>query len=93
MPAGPPQYPRSKREEKRDEYRRIQRLYYKNRKQLATEILDYKPAAAKCDLDPKTVHATYQARFGGESQEVNLSRYPKAKPANNDLLKKPITRR
>jgi hypothetical protein len=57
----------------------------------ATEILDCKPAATKCDLDPKTVHTTYQARFGGESQEVNLSRYPEAKPANNELLMKPIT--
>jgi hypothetical protein len=61
-------------------------LYYKNRKQLATEILDCKPAAAKCDLDPKTVHATYQTQFGGESQELNLSRYPKA-----NRLTKPIT--
>ena len=56
-----------------------------------TEILDCKSAAAKRDLHPKTVHAAYQARFGGESQVVNLSRYPKAKPANNDLLTKPIT--
>ena len=61
-------------------------MYYNKRKQLVTEILDCKPAAAKCDLDPKTVHATYQAQFGGESQEVNLSRYPKA-----NRLTKPIT--
>ena len=90
-PVDIPHNPRSDREKKREEYRRIQRLYYKKRKELATEILDCKPAAAKCDLDPKTVHATYQARFGGESQEVNLSRYPKAKPADNELLMKPIT--
>ena len=74
VPAGPPQYPRSKREEKREEHRRIPRLYYNKRKQLVTEILDCKSAAAKRDLDPKTVHAAYQARFGGESQVVNLSR-------------------
>ena len=90
-PVDIPHNPRSDREKKREEYRRIQRLYYKKRKELATEILDCKPAAAKCDLDPKTVHATYQARFGGASQEVNLSRYPKAKPADNELLMKPIT--
>jgi hypothetical protein len=34
----------------------------------------------------KTVHATYQTQFGGESQELNLSRYPKA-----NRLTKPIT--
>jgi hypothetical protein len=43
---------------------------------LVTEIFDCKSAAAKRDLDPKTVHAAYQAGFGGESQVVNLSRYP-----------------
>jgi len=37
------------------------------------------------------VQETYQARFDGESQEVNLSKYPKAKPADNDMLLKPIT--
>ena len=74
VPAGPPQYPRSKREEKREEHRRIPRLYYNKRKQLVTEILDCKSAAAKRDLEAKTVHAAYQAGFEGESQVVNLSR-------------------
>ena len=46
------------------------------------------PKSTYKDLIPD---ATYQARFGGESQEVHLSRYPKAKPANIDLLTKPIT--
>lgn len=67
---GPSQNLRSRREDKREEHSR-------KGKQLATEILDCKPAAAKCEMDPKTVHATFQTRFGGESEEMNLSRYPK----------------
>ncbi|VDI58124.1 Hypothetical predicted protein [Mytilus galloprovincialis] len=64
----------------------------KNRKQLASEILDRKTEAAKCAIDPKVVSDTYQGRFGGESQKVDLSKYPKPKPANNWLLLKPFTR-
>lgn len=71
--------------------RRVQNLYSRKRKQLATEILDCKLGSAKCDVDPQIVQETYQARFGGESQEVNLSKYPKAKSADNDMLLKPIT--
>jgi hypothetical protein len=37
------------------------------------------------------VQETYEGRFGGESQEVNLSKYPKAKPADNNTLIEPMT--
>jgi hypothetical protein len=45
--------------------------------------------STKCDIDPQIVQETYEGRFGGESQEVKLSKYPKAKPADNDMLLRP----
>ena len=46
----------------------------------------------KCKIDPKLVEEVYCGRFGGESQEVDLSQYPKPSlKANNDVLLKPIT--
>ena len=83
--------PPSDKKNKQEEYRRVQNLYSKRRKQLAAEILDGKKGSAKCDIDPQIVQETYQARFGGESQEVNLSKYPKAKHADNEMLTKPIS--
>lgn len=47
--------------------------------------------STKCDIDPQIVQETYEGRFGGESQEVNRSKYPKAKPADNNMLIEPIT--
>ena len=76
---------------KQGEYRRVQNLYSRRRKQLATEILDCKLVSTKCDIDPQIVQETYEGRFGGESQEVKLSKYPKAKPADNDMLLRPIS--
>ncbi|CAC5401992.1 unnamed protein product [Mytilus coruscus] len=89
----PDDQPKSRRQQKKpDEFRRVQSLFDRNRKQLAAEILDRKAEAAKCNIDPKVVADTYQARFGGESQKVDLSKYPLPKPANNQLLLKPFTR-
>lgn len=82
---------RGRRSGKRAEYRRVQQLFDTNRKKLASEILDNKSETAKCDIDPKVVQATYTERFGGVSQEVDLTRYPSAKPVDNFMLMKPIT--
>lgn len=93
-PKAPPKEQTRKKnssQRKVDEFRRIQMLFDKNRKQLVSELLDGKGAAAKCELDPKVVYETYSERFGGESQEVDLSKYPKASPADNVRLLGPIS--
>lgn len=90
-PANSTENPPGKKKNKQEEYRRVQNLFSRRRKQLATEILDCKVASTKCDIDPQIVQETYEGRFGGESQEVNLSKYPKAKPADNNMLIEPIT--
>ena len=90
-PANSNKNPPGNKKNKQEEYRRVQNLYSRRRKQLAAEILDGKKGPTKCDVDPQVVQETYQARFGGESQEVNLSKYPKAKPADNEMLIRPIS--
>ena len=88
-----PKNPRNRASEKVNTYRKHQDLYRKDKKALATLILDGKEVSDKCGLDPTLVEATYQERFGGKSQEVDLSSYPGAKPADNWTLLKPFSPR
>lgn len=84
--------PKGKRaQEKAKAFKTDQFLYENDRKTLAKRLLDGKEADAKCDLDPEVVEQTYKERFGGESQEVDLSSYPQAQPVNNEALMCPFT--
>ncbi len=86
---GKPKSARSKA--KAAKFRDEQYLFDNDRKLLASKILDGKDAAPKCEIDPALVEEHYQAKFGGESQEVDLSGYPTPQPVDNESLLKPIT--
>lgn len=80
----------TKAKEAASRYHDHQYLFRQNRSGLATVILDQKELDTKCGLDPVDVESTYRARFGGESQPVNLDRYPIPQPVDNVKLCKPI---
>lgn len=66
--------------------------YETDKAKLATKILDQKEGDQKCTLDPSIVEATYKVRFGGVSQEVDLSSYPTPSSlVDNDMLMAPFT--
>lgn len=74
-----------------DQFRETQRLYESDKAKLATKILDQKEGDQKCTLDPSIVEATYKERFGGVSQQVDLSSYPAPSSlVDNDLLLAPF---
>lgn len=51
-------------------------MYYKDQKKLASIILDCKQDG-KCKIAPAEVQKVYSERFGRESKEVDLSRFPR----------------
>jgi hypothetical protein len=57
-------------------YREHQRLYFKDKKVLPNLILNEKDKSSECKIDVKIIEDTYMERFGGESQAVDLSKYP-----------------
>lgn len=79
------------REVKRDEYANQQFLFEKNQKSLAKLLLDGKSDSEKCEISPEVVEETYKERFGGVSQEVDLSGYPMPEPVDKEQLVSPIT--
>ena len=81
----------TKAKDKAKAFKTDQYLFENDRQSLASRLLDGKEADAKCDLEPDIVEATYKERFGGPSQEVDLSAYPPAEPVNNDTLLCPFT--
>ena len=77
-----------KAKEKAKQFRTDQYLFENDRKTLSKRLQDGKESDAKSNLDPKVVQQTYKERFGGVSQEVDLSSYPPAeKVDNNEVLK------
>ena len=80
-----------KAKEKAKQFRTDQYLFENDRKALSKRLLDGKETDAKCNLDPKVVEQTYQERFGGVSQEVDLSNYPPAEKVDNNELLRPFT--
>lgn len=76
---------------KADMYRKHQQLYQKDKKALSALVLDGKETGGKCELDPTLVEATYMERFGGVSQDVDLSSYPPAEQVDPLALLKPFT--
>jgi hypothetical protein len=71
-------------------YQQQERLFTKDRKALATLILDEKGKAGGCPVEPSSIEETYMGRFGGESQEVDLTAYPLTKPMAYTSLLKPF---
>ena len=78
-----------KAKEKAKQFRTDQ--FENDRKALSKRLLDGKESGAKCNLDPEVVEQTYKERFGGVSQEVDLSSYPPAEKVDNNELLKPFT--
>lgn len=77
--------------QKADMYRKHKQLYRKDKKVLTSLLLNGKETGSKCELDPTLVDATYMERFGGVSQEVDLSSYPPADQVDPLELLKPFT--
>jgi hypothetical protein len=71
-------------------YKKTQALWKSDRKRLARLILDGKKPE-RCGISIDEVEEVYQGRFGAISCEVDLSKYPKPQPANNDGLLVPIS--
>jgi hypothetical protein len=80
-----------KARDKANRYRVHQRLFSKDKKALANLVLDGKEESQKCGLDPTLVEEIYRERFGGESQAVNLDKYPRATQVSSVGLLKPFT--
>jgi hypothetical protein len=76
---------------KLNKYREQQRLYYKDRKALAKLILDEKGSTSGCEIDIKEIEEVYMERFGGQSQEVDLTNYPIPTPVDSTVLLAPFT--
>lgn len=75
-----------KAREKAKRFRSDQFLFANDRKGLASKILDGNEGDAKCDLEPEMVEEVYKERFGGVSQDVDLSAYPEATPVDKEAL-------
>lgn len=75
------------------DYRYVQDLYQKNRKRLASEVLDGKTDSS-CPVAIDKIEETYRERFGSadDVEEPDLSAYPPpSEPCHNDILLQPIT--
>ena len=90
-PKGKPTKARARSIKGASEYRRVQELFKRDKKRLATEILDGK-VDNSCPVEVDEIESTYRERFGGISQGVDLSDFPAPlRTADNSETLKPFT--